>query len=77
MDPGVSFEIARRRRPLVGGSWLFPPTEDVPPGAGRRVVGWEAWWVDVVATLPLNRRFFFWVWIRASRFSPRKYAKTG
>jgi hypothetical protein len=27
--------------------------------AGRRVVGWEAWWVDVVATLPLNRLFFF------------------
>jgi hypothetical protein len=68
------FEIARRRRPLVGGSGIFPPTQDVPPGAGRRVAGGEAWWVDVVATLSLNR-LFFWVWICASRFSPRQYAK--
>jgi hypothetical protein len=51
----------------VGGSSLFPPTQDVPPGGGRRAVGWEAWWGAVVTTLPLNRLFSFFVaWACAS-----------
>ena len=32
----------RRRRLLVGGSLIFPLTDDVPRGAGRRKVSYEA-----------------------------------
>ena len=41
----------------MGGSSIIPPTEDIPPGAGRSEVGWEAWWEGVVANFPLNRLF--------------------
>ncbi len=42
-------------------SSIFPPTQDVPPGAGRGAVGEEAWWEGVAVTLPLNRLYLFLV----------------
>jgi hypothetical protein len=51
----------------VGGSSIFPPTEDVPHGAGRTVAGYEAWWVVVVVTFPLNHLFFFTGMARIAR----------
>jgi hypothetical protein len=41
----------------VGGLSIFPPTQDVTPGVGRRVVGEEALCGHVVSPLPLNRLF--------------------
>ena len=43
----------------MGGSSIVPPTPDVPPGPGGRVVGEEAWGVRVVPISPLNRLLGF------------------
>jgi hypothetical protein len=46
---------SRRRRPLVGGSSVFPPTKDVSPGRGGTVLGsWTRRQANR-ASSPLNR----------------------
>ena len=51
--------VPPRRRPLVGGSFVFPLTQDVTSGAGRRKVRGEAWYKVVAPAAPLNRLLEF------------------
>ena len=58
LEARADVPTARRRRPLVGGSSIIPPAQDVPHGSGGWVVRQEAWEPAGVATLSLNRLFF-------------------